>query len=416
MVKASSIEASMEASTEASMEASTRDYTAMTRAESRSEEIKREWQARLQQDHPSQPAALQDAILHWLLGDEPQRFDEMTPAQVMVAQQAMDYRYRILQQRYLGVRPDQAYKNLLQRLSSLFLIRSKVRTWVALSRDRHRSVMDVLQEVIQELIQNDTYIRQQAQWIARCTTQPRLRDGLMLASIEEYCLRPIRNQPLLVYRFVNYLRRTQRGGMTQVPTGELIRLVSEEVSPDDSDSAMSLLDSQALSQYEQQRDWEEQQALREEVKQSFLDYLGKEVDPLAAQWLKLHLQGKSQEAIATALGVPVKQVYRLREKISYHALRVFAVKAESELVMTWLGTSVDNNLGLAPDQWDEFYNALSPEQQQLVQDFKTWKTAEAIAQHRNVKVNQITGEWVKVYLAAHNLRNSSQPDDADHSE
>ncbi|RMF66486.1 MAG: hypothetical protein D6742_09905 [Cyanobacteria bacterium J069] len=385
----------------------------MTRAESRAEELKREWRARLQQDHPSQPSTTQDAISSWLLGDDPQRFDDMPLAQLGVAQQAMDYRYRILQQRYLDVRPEQAYKNLLQRLSSLFLIRSKVRTWVALSRDRHRSVMDVLQEVIQELIQNDTYIRQQVHWIAGCTPQPRLRNALMLASIEEYCLRPIRNQPLLVYRFVNYLRRTQRGGMTQVPTGELIRLVSEEISPDDSDNAMSLLDSQAVVQHQQQQDWEEQQSLREEVKQTFLDYLKQEVEPMAAQWLELHLQGKSQEAIATTLGVPVKQVYRLREKISYHALRVFAVKAESELVMDWLGTSLENNLGLSIEQWEEFYNTLTAEQQQLVQDFRTLKTAEAIAKHRGVKVNQIMGEWVKVYLAAHALRNAAPSDSAE---
>ena len=55
---------------------------------------------------------------------------------------------------------------------------------------------------------------------------PRLRDGLLFASIEEYSLRSVRNQPLLVYRFVNYLRRSQRGGLTQVSSKDLIRLVS----------------------------------------------------------------------------------------------------------------------------------------------------------------------------------------------
>lgn len=54
--------------------------------------------------------------------------------------------------------------------------------------------------------------------IARCTADPRLRNALLLAATEEYCLRPVCNKPLLVYRFVNYLRRTQRGGLTQVPT------------------------------------------------------------------------------------------------------------------------------------------------------------------------------------------------------
>ena len=68
----------------------------------------------------------------------------------------------------------------------------------------------------------------------------------LLATIEEYCLRPIRNQPLLVYRFVNYLRRSQRGGMTQVPSAELIQLISEEIGTSEADGSLSLLDFEAL--------------------------------------------------------------------------------------------------------------------------------------------------------------------------
>ncbi len=151
----------------------------------------------------------------------------------------MDYRYRILRQRYLDAAPERAYKRLIQRLSSLFLIRNKIRTWIALSRDRQRSVVDVLEEVIQELLQNDTYMQQQMVWISKCTSDSRLRNALLLASTEEYCLRPIRNQPLLSYRFVNYLRRSQRGGMTQVPAKDFIRLVSEEIAPDDTEGLLA---------------------------------------------------------------------------------------------------------------------------------------------------------------------------------
>ncbi len=64
----------------------------------------------------------------------------------------MEYRLRILRQRYLGVGPERAYRNLMQRLGNLVLLRNKIRTWVALSRDRTSTVVDVLQEVIQELL------------------------------------------------------------------------------------------------------------------------------------------------------------------------------------------------------------------------------------------------------------------------
>jgi hypothetical protein len=372
------------------------------------EDLRKEWQSRLQTDSPDQPPAAQESILQWLLGDNPDRFSELSLAQLAIAQQAIDYRYRILQQRYLGSHPEQAYRKLIQRLGSLFLIRSKIRTWVALSRDRHRTVMDVLQEVIQELIQNDSYMRQQMVWIGQCTSSPRLRNALMLSSIEEYCLRPIRNQPLLIYRFVNYLRRSQRGGMTQVPASDLVRLVSEEITPDDTDNPISLLDSEAISQYQDTQAWEEQQMLRTAVHREFAAYLEEQVDPVAARWLQLHLQGRSQEAIAQDLNLPIKQVYRLREKISYHAIRVFALKKHPELVTTWLGTSLqEHSLGLTPELWQQFWQSLTCDQQQLLSALKAGKTIEAIAQDLDQKANQIMGEWIKLYLAAQALRSAS---------
>ncbi|MDX2212668.1 MAG: HetZ-related protein 2 [Oculatellaceae cyanobacterium bins.114] len=372
------------------------------------EELTRDWRSRLQIDCSDQSADAQDAIVGWLIGEDLERFDALTPTQLAVAQQAMDYRYRILRQRYLGVHPEKAYSKLIQRLSSLFLIRSKIRTWVALSRDRQRSVTDVLKEVIQELIQSDSYIRQQMTWISQCTPNPRLRNALLLTSIEEYCLRPIRNQPLLVYRFVNHLRRTSRGGMTQVPTGELVRLVSEEITPDEADNPVSLLDNQAVTKYQEEQILEEQQGLRSTVKDNFVAYLTEKVGPEAAEWLLLHLQGKSQEAIAQTLNMPIKQVYRLREKISYHAINVFASKhPKSSLVTSWLGTSLqEHSLGLTPEQWQQFVGNCTPIQQQLITEMKAGKTVEVIAQELNMKANQIAGEWSKLYLSAQELRNT----------
>jgi DNA-directed RNA polymerase specialized sigma24 family protein len=197
--------------------------------------------------------------------------------------------------------------------------------------------VDVLQEVLQELLQNDNYLQQQLAWIAECTQDRRLGNALLLASLEEYCLRPIRNQPLLMYRFVNYLRRTQRGGMTQVPTAEFIRLVSEEIAPDDAEGSLSLLDNKAIADYQATESYWEQQEIRRMVVAKLEAYLEEKVDPLAAQWLQLYLQGQTQEAIAQALHIPIKQVYRLREKVTYHAVKVFAPKKQPALIAEWLG-------------------------------------------------------------------------------
>ncbi len=367
--------------------------------------LSQNWRSRLQTDRPQQSTKTHESIVKWLLGEDLARYDSIDAKELKIAEQAMDYRYRILIQRYLGVSQQRAYQQLIQRLGSLFLIRSKVRTWVALSRDRRRSVVDVIKEVIQEMLQSDRHIQRQIQWISQCTTDTRLRNALMLTSIEEYCLRPIRNQPLLVYRFVNYLRRSQRGGMTQVPSGDLIRIVSEEIVLDDAENSVSLLDTEAISQYQDQQAWQEQQSLRSAVKTEFLEYLQENVGSEAAQWLELHLQGQTQEVIAQRMNMPIKQIYRLREKISYHAIRVFSVKAQPDMVMTWLGTSLkEHSLGLTTTQWDEFWRGLNATQRHIVERLKADESVEAIARELNLKSTQVLSEWNKVYLAAQDVR------------
>ncbi len=371
-------------------------------------ELEQDWRKRLSSDYPDQSPVIAESIVRWLIGENVERFDTMMPNQLEIVRQAMDYRYRILRQRYLGVEPVRAYRNLTSRLASLVTLRNKIRTWVSLSRDRQRAVVDVLQEVIQELLNSDRYIQKQIAWIAQCTDDSRLREALLLTTIEEYCLRPIRNQPLLVYRFVNFLRRSQRGGMTHVPEGDQVRLVSEEVTPDEMDAPVSLLDSQAVAEYQESQSFEEQQTMRMSVRKEFEAYLNENLGPEAAEWLRLYLQGQSQEAIAKALNKPIKEVYRLREKISYHAIRVFSIKGKPELVASWLETSLEeHSLGLTPAQWQEFWESLTPFERQLLEQRKAGKTLEAIAKDFNLKINQVIGEWSKLYLAAQAIRSAS---------
>lgn len=370
------------------------------------EKLAQDWRSRLVRDCPEQQSS-HDSIIRWLLGENPERLGELSDRQLEVTEQGMDYRWRILQQRYLGVPMTQGYNKLIRRLASLFLVRNKIRTWVALSRDRQRTVVDVLQEVVQELCQRDRYMQKQVAWISSGTADRRLRNALLLATLEEYCLRPVRNQPLLTYRFFNYLRRSGRAGITHVPDAELIRLISEEITTDESDDPVNLLDDQAIAEYEEQQAWEEQERLRHAVREEFADYLAKKIEPMAAKWLHLYLQGRSQEAIAKELNVPVKQVYRLREKISYHAIRIFSLKIQPELVTSWLQTSLTkHNLGLTPTQWQEYLDSLTPVQRQVLSQLKDGQSLKAIATSLNLKTTQVLTEWTQLYLAAHSLRNA----------
>ncbi|MDV2993794.1 MAG: hypothetical protein N4J56_003448 [Chroococcidiopsis sp. SAG 2025] len=278
------------------------------------------WQWQLAFDYPNFSTATKESIVCWLLGNRAERLDS---EQFKLAQQGIAYRYRILQNRYLGQSPEQGYRRLLTRLGSLVVLQNKIRMTIALGRDRRCQISEVLQEFLQDLLQRDCYLQQQITAIAECTDDLRLRNALLFTAIEEYCLRPVRNQPLIVYRFINYMRRYAPGGVTQVPNNSEIRIVFAQIPTEDSDRSFNLLDVQAIGQYKEQEEAAEQQSERDEVKQQLSQYLEQKLGHSAVQWLNLYLQGQSQQAIASQLNLTAKDVYRLREKVCYHATRLF---------------------------------------------------------------------------------------------
>ncbi|MFB2769166.1 hypothetical protein ACE1AT_07700, partial [Pelatocladus sp. BLCC-F211] len=97
--------------------------------------------------------------------------------------------------------------------------------------------------------------------------------------------------------------------------------------------------------------------------------------------------------------------YRLREKVSYHAVRVFALKDKPELVESWLQTSLkDHNLGLTPNQLQQLHEKLTLTQQQVLELRRAGNSIEDIAKKLKLKTHQAMGEWTKVYLVAQTLR------------
>lgn len=372
---------------------------------SEAEKLREYWQNRLADECSQHSEATRASITKWLIGSDKERFENLNVKELKIAKQAMEYRYRILCQRYLGLGRERAYRNLITRLGSLATLRSKIQTWISLSRDRQRKVLDVLQEILQELLQSDKYMVSQMACISEFTQDSRLRNALVFASLEEYCMRPIRNQPLLVYRFVNYLKRTQKGGLTQVPTKDMVRLVSEEVLGEDGENRVSLVDQNAIEDYQEEEKAQEQLLQRQLVKTEFEEYLKENLGEDATKWLQMYLKGFTQDAIAKKLGKPIKEIYRLREKIGYHAVRVFALKDKPELVANWLETSLlEHNLGLTPNQWEKLQEKMSPVQKQILEMSKMGKTTEEIAKSLKRKTHQVMGEWTKVYLAAQAIR------------
>lgn len=287
------------------------------------ENILQTWHWQLAFDYPNRSVATRDSIVEWLIGNHFEQLEQLEPEQIKLIQQGMAYRYRILQNRYLGQAPERGYRRLMTRLCSLAVLQNKIRMTIALSRDRYRQTSEVLQEFLQDLLQRDSYLQQQMTAIAKCTDDIRLRHALLFTTIEEYCLRPVRSQPLVVYRFINYMRRLSPGGVTQVPKSGEIRIVFAHIPTEDSDRTFSLLDAQAIEQDREQQEAVEQQQQREEIKQQLSKYLEQKLGHLAVEWLNLYLQGQSPQAIASQLNLTAKDIYRLREKVCYHATKLF---------------------------------------------------------------------------------------------
>ena len=293
------------------------------------EEIVKFWQAQLTFDYPELNSNTRESIIHWLIRKLEANFDQIQPE---IAQKSMEYRYRILQ-RYFGLSPEQAYQKLIARLSRSMLIRNKTIAWIALSRAQNSTMMDILKEVVSDLIHHDRYIHQEINYVAECR-ETKLQNALFLASLEEYCFRRVRNLPLFAYRVINYFKNSQRGGLKNVPASVSLKLISEDILAQDSERSISLFDTQAIARYQQEQAIIEQQMLQNAVKQELCRYLKQKLGVVAVRWLQLFLEGQTQEAIANRLDLPIQQIYRLREKITYHA-SVFAVKHQ-HLVRNWL--------------------------------------------------------------------------------
>jgi len=175
------------------------------------------WRQRLASECPQQSYTNRETILHWL-GYDLNQLELLTPTELQMIAQRMEYRLSSLRQRYLGVERQQAYRHLITRLANIAIFQYGIKAGVFhrghgtrrlhLTAHRLSTVIDVLPKVLLDILQNDKYMQQQMAQIAQLTKDEQLRNALLFASLEEYCWRSIRNQPLLAYCFVDYLQRT----------------------------------------------------------------------------------------------------------------------------------------------------------------------------------------------------------------
>lgn len=165
------------------------------------------WQERLEADLPQTQPKLRRGVLNWLLETESIASDKSASIEAAASQQQLECRYRILHQRYLGIEPLQGYQRLLNRLGCLVTRYPKIRSRLSVNSEDRQTVCQLIQAVLEELLSQDAYLQGQKQQIAQCTEEPELRDALLFASLEAYCLQKSGSQCRFIECLIDFLRR-----------------------------------------------------------------------------------------------------------------------------------------------------------------------------------------------------------------
>lgn len=164
------------------------------------------WHKRLIEELPQQSKNQRQSIIRWL-------FDRKTSLHLTQGlkvnelakfNQVLEYRYGLLQKRYLTVNSSQGYRRLMSRLGAVAAQYCSQKR-MKYCQQSQKELLELIQQVLQKLIKEDTWLKQAFVGINQGTCDRQLRDALILTTLEEYCLRPMENQPFFLYCLRHHL-------------------------------------------------------------------------------------------------------------------------------------------------------------------------------------------------------------------
>lgn len=145
--------------------------------------------------------------------------------------------------------------------------------------------------------------------------------------------------------------------------------------------------------------------VRDRVIQALIDYLEAQGQSDCVDYLVLKLQDISATEIDEILGLSSRQRDYLQQRFKYHVEK-FARSGDWKLVHQWLGADLEQNLGMSPQQWQDFLKSLTSEQQQLL-ELKQQQTSESdIAKVLKCTPKQVQKRWTQLLDLAWQMRNS----------
>ncbi|WP_414526466.1 heterocyst differentiation protein HetZ [Nodularia chucula] len=149
----------------------------------------------------------------------------------------------------------------------------------------------------------------------------------------------------------------------------------------------------------------EEDTLRSVVITELMDYLEQRQQSDCADYFSLRLQDLSTQEIESILGLTPRQRDYLQQRFKYHLIR-FALLHRWELVHEWLEASLHTNLGLTPQQWQDYTAQLDDKQRSLLELKQEGQPDEKIAKTLGLSTAQLQKRWFKMLEQAWEIRNS----------
>lgn len=146
------------------------------------------------------------------------------------------------------------------------------------------------------------------------------------------------------------------------------------------------------------------ESLRSRVVDELIAYLHDKNQEDCVNYFVLRLQDLPANEIEKILGIDARKRDYLQQRFKYHLIK-FSLSHRWELVHQWLEADLEHNLGLTPQQWQNFLNQLEPLQAKLLELKLSKQEDTAIAQALGCTPTHLQKQWFKILEQAWEIRN-----------
>ncbi|ALB40281.1 MULTISPECIES: HetZ-related protein [Nostocales] len=267
---------------------------------------------------------------------------------------------------------------------------------------RYNLIEDFLQAFYIEAIKA---FRRETELPEDYTPRTQLQVAEYMAFTEQYAKRRINlpggaNQQLIVLRAQGFARRQPQETTVDIEMA-VDSAKTEEAESYQRNVAVQQIRSQMIAKpgFDPSEESERNRVITELMK-----YLESQGQSDCMNYLTLKLQDLSAPEIDQILGLTSRQRDYLQQRFKYHVEK-FAKQHQWQLVHQWLGAGLEHKLGLSSQQWDIFWNQLTPQQQQIFELKTACQSDQLISKAVQCTPKQLQKRWTQMLELAWSIRN-----------